>query len=212
MAPTKIAIVGLAANDSPQVSVGNWGVLAHLHPLLASPNYEVVAICNSSVESAQRSIDFHKLGSSVKAYGSTADLARDPAVELVAVSINVVKHYDAAKDIIAGGKDILVEWPLGRDLQEAEDLTRMAEEKGVKTYAGLQWRADPLLKKVKQLVDDGAIGEVRSSVANMSSSMLPADLWIAGAEYYIDFDTGGNEFTIFTGHCKFESTRQQENC
>lgn len=202
MAPRKVALVGLAANDSPQVSVGNWGVLAHMNPLLASPNYELVAVCNSSVESAQKSIDFHKLGTSVKAYGSTVELAKDPNVELVAVSINVVKHHEVTKGLIQDGKDVLVEWPLGRNLQEAEELTKLAKEKGVKTYAGLQMRADPLLKKVKQLINEGAVGEIRSSVANVSSSLLPADLWMAGAEYYIDFDTGGNELTIFTGHCK----------
>lgn len=207
MAPTKVVLVGLAANDSPQVAVGNWGVVAHMHPLLASPNYELVGICNSSLESSQKSIDFHKLGPNVRAYGGTAELAKDPNVELVAVSINVVKHYDATKDLIEGGKDVLVEWPLGRNLEQAEELTKLAKEKGVKTYIGLQMRADPLLKKVKQLIEDGVVGEIRSSVANCSSSILPANMWMAGAEYYIDFDTGGNELTIFTGHCKFSCTR-----
>lgn len=203
MAPTKFALVGLAANDSPQVGVGNWGIHAHLNPILASPNYELVAVCNSSVESAQKSIKFHKLDPSIKAYGSTAELAKDTEVELVAVSINVVKHYEATRHLIEGGKDVLVEWPLGRNLQEAEELTKLAKQKGVKNYVGLQLRADPLLKKLKQLVNEGVLGEIRSSVANISSSILPANIWMAGAEYYIDFDTGGNELTIFTGHCKY---------
>lgn len=206
MAPIKVALMGLAADDSPQVGVGNWGVHAHMHPLLSSPKYEVVAICNSSVESAQKSIKFHKLDPSTKAYGSAAELAKDPDVELVAVSINVVKHYEATKHIIEGGKDVLVEWPLGRNLQEAEELTELAKKKGAKNYIGLQMRADPLLKKVEELVKQGVIGDIRSSIANISSSLLPANLWMAGAEYYIDWSSGGNEFTIFTGHCEYVYT------
>lgn len=82
-------------------------------------------------------------------------------------------------------------------------MTKLAEEKGVKTYMGLQMRADPLLKKLKELISQGVVGEIRSSVANISSSLLPTNLWMAGAEYYIDWSTGGNEFTIFTGHCEY---------
>ena len=61
--------------------------------MLASPHYQIVAVANSSVESAQASIDAHKLGTSVKAYGTPSDIANDPNVDLVLVSVNVVHHY-----------------------------------------------------------------------------------------------------------------------
>lgn len=73
MSPIRVALVGLSANDTSVTAVGNWGILAHMKPLLASPHYELTAVCNSSVASAQRSIAFHKLPSTVKAYGSVED-------------------------------------------------------------------------------------------------------------------------------------------
>lgn len=199
----RVALVGLAADASPQVRAGNWGVVAHLKPLLASPHYELVAVCNSSVESAQKSIDFHGLDASkVKAYGSTKDLAKDPNVDLISVSINVVKHAEATQPLLEAGRNVVVEWPLGTNLEEAEGLTKTAKEKGVRSVVGLQFRADPLLKKVKQMVADGIIGDTRSSVALGCSSILPGDIWIEGGTYFIDMNTGGNEFTIFFGHCR----------
>lgn len=46
------------------------------------------------------------------------------------------------------GKDVFVEWPLGASLAEAEEVTSLAKEKGVKTYVGLQARVQSAMLKV----------------------------------------------------------------
>jgi len=78
----------------PQTSKLTCKHQAHLPSLIASPNYEIVALANSTVESAQASIEHHKLGPSVKAYGNPADIANDPDVDLVLCSVAVAKHYE----------------------------------------------------------------------------------------------------------------------
>lgn len=57
--PIRIGIIGL--------SYDAWAANAHL-PYLQSPKFQIVAICNSSVESAAKSIKDHKLLGEVKAY------------------------------------------------------------------------------------------------------------------------------------------------
>lgn len=199
MSPIRVGLMGLSATDVTAAQPRNWGVLAHMKPLLDSPNYELVAVCNSSVESARKSIAFHKLPDTVKAYGSPEDLSNDPDVDLVVVSVHVSKHLMLAKPALLQKKDVFVEWPLGATVEEAEELTQLAKEQGVKTVVGVQFRADPLLKKVKELIDSGSIGRVTSSVATACSN---ADVWLAEASYYLDFKSGGTEFTIYFGHCK----------
>ena len=66
---------------------------------------------------------------------------------------------------------------------------------------GLQARANPLLLKAKQLVDDGKIGKVMSSTV-VGYIALPLDMSPADAAYYLDMNSGGNNFTIHFGHCK----------
>lgn len=188
-------------DDDPVPKPGKWGVQAHLKPILASPHYEVVAVCNSSAESSQASIEFHKLPKSVKAYGNPEDLAADPNVDLVVVSVNVAKHHVLSKPALLQGKNLYVEWPLGASLEESEELTSLAKAKGVKTAVGLQLRSDPLVAKVKELLKDGSIGRITSSVATGCSSVIPADAWLAEAAYYLDMKSGGNEYYIFFGHC-----------
>ena len=76
MSPIRVGIVGLSPN-----AVTSWASRAHLPYLLASEGkYEIKALCNSSVESAQAAIETYKLPSATKAYGNPEDLARDPDV------------------------------------------------------------------------------------------------------------------------------------
>jgi predicted dehydrogenase len=204
MAPIRVVLVGLAPNADLKPNVGNWGVLAHMKPILASPKYELVGVCNSSAESSQRSIDFHKLPSTVRAF-DVESLAAATDVDLVAVSVNVERHAQVAKPLLAAGKNVLVEWPLGSSTAEAEELTALAAKTGAKTVVGLQLRADPWLKKIRQILKDGTIGDVRSSVVEGCTSALPSDIWIDHATYYISMKTGGSEFTIYFGHCKLNN-------
>ncbi|KAK7413960.1 transcription regulator gal80 [Neonectria punicea] len=200
MAPIRVALVGLAPLDNGEPTVGNWGALAHLKGLLESPHYELVAICNSSIESARKSIEFHKLPPTVKAYGNAEDLANDPDVDLISISVNVGKHYQLAKPALLNKKHVMVEWPLGASLDEAQELTDLARQQGVKTVVGLQFRADPLLLKVRELLGKNAVGRVTSSVVLGCSNVIPYDIWLDEASYYLDINSGGNEFYIFFGH------------
>jgi predicted dehydrogenase len=204
--PIRVGLIGLGKGTADNAP-GLWGSRAHLPFLLASPAYTVTAICNSSTASAQSAIDFHALGPKIKAYGSPVDLAADPDVDLVVVSVKVGMHYQLAKPALEAGKDVFVEWPLGASLAESEELTKLADKKGVKTIVGLQARASPLVVRLKELVGEegqGKIGEVVSSTVVGSFGDLAIwgrQIWPAAAEYYLDMSSGGNTFYIFFGHC-----------
>ncbi|KAL7941033.1 NAD(P)-binding protein [Trichoderma barbatum] len=199
MAPIRVGIIGLGAKPAA-LGPGSWAVAAHLASFTPSPYYEVVAVCNSSVESAQRSIDYHKLPSTVKAYGNAEDIANDPNVDLVVVSIVVTSHHKAAKPVLLAKKQVFVEWPLGANSTEAAELAQLAKEANVKTIVGTQFRNDPALLKVKELIDSGAIGKVTSTEAQFSPFFGPPNTWMADAPYYLDFESGGNEFHIAFAH------------
>jgi predicted dehydrogenase len=198
--PIHIGILGLGKGEGGLVP-GLWAAKGHLPYLLSSPKYKVVAVCNSTVESSQASIDFHKLGSDVKAYGTPEDIANDPNVDMVAVCVQVGKHYKLTKPALLAGKDVFVEWPLGASTSEAEELNQLAKAKGVKTVVGLQARASPVVTKMKDLIQNGTIGNVLSSIVVSSFSGLPTGMWPSGAEYYLSMNSGGNVFTIYFGHC-----------
>ncbi|KAG9232639.1 hypothetical protein BJ875DRAFT_466203 [Amylocarpus encephaloides] len=197
--PIRVAIIGLGRATGGFVP-GAWGSQAHLPFLSASPDFEVTAICNSTAASAQESIDYWKLPPTVKAYGSSSDLAQDPNVDIAVVSVNVGKHYILTKPLLEAGKDVFVEWPLGATLAESKALAALANDKGVKTVVGAQSRASPYVKAIRDIVASGEIGDVVSTTASDPFAGLPIGVWIDGADYYLDRNSGGNSLTISFGH------------
>ncbi|KAF2964438.1 hypothetical protein GQX73_g9133 [Xylaria multiplex] len=195
MAPIRVGIIGLrpmqSGGEDIANQVGYWAAIAHLPALRAMPeDYEVVAVCNSSVQSARTAIKQYGLPESTKAYGNQDDLANDPLVDLVIVSVNVGKHLTLAKPALEKKKDVFVEWPLAAGLAESEELTRLASIAGVRTSVGVQGRADPLVTKIKEIVESGRIGKVVNSSAWVSFGMVPYDSWAERGEYFLDHKSG----------------------
>ncbi|KAI1184523.1 oxidoreductase [Nemania serpens] len=205
MAPIRVGIVGLRPRPDDDLNGSSlftyWASLAHLPALRALPeDYEIVAVCNSNVESAMRAIKQYGLPESTKAYGNPQDIANDPRVDLVVISVNVGKHFELAKPALEKKKHVFVEWPLGAGLSQTEELARLAETAGVRTSVGVQARADPLVVKIKNIIASGQIGKVVNSSAWISSSVLSFSTWMKGGEYFIEHKSGGTVFFIYFAH------------
>ncbi|KAA8568281.1 hypothetical protein EYC84_007317 [Monilinia fructicola] len=201
MYPIRVGIVGVGTpSPSEPAGSGTWGALTHLPALRASPRYKIVAITNSTVESAKTSIAFHKLDAEVKAYGSAEEMAKDPEIDLVVISVIVPKHYGVTKPLLLAKKDVFVEWPLAANTAENEELADLAKSQNVKGIVGTQARANPLVVKIKELIDSGTIGTVLSSTATGSFMSLMRPKVPDSIKYYVDKDSGGNNLTIFYGH------------
>ncbi|KAL1595070.1 hypothetical protein SLS60_009757 [Paraconiothyrium brasiliense] len=192
MAPVKIGFIGLSSTQS-------WAVWAHLPYLKASSKYQIVALCNSSVDSAKKAIETHGLPSSTKAYGSPSDLAADPDVELVVCSTRVDKHYDCLLPALEAGKDVFCEWPLASNAKQAEAMLALAREKGVKTLVGLQAGVSPVLLKIKSVIEEGRIGRVVSSMFHGTPKFFGESEW-EGNAYQQDRSVGGNMVSIYGMH------------
>ncbi|KAK9414042.1 hypothetical protein SUNI508_11368 [Seiridium unicorne] len=198
MAPIRTAIIGLSSN-----AVTNWASQAHL-PYLLSPEgrskFEIIALCNSSVDAAKKSVKAFDLSPETRAYGSPDDLAADPDVQLVVVSTRVDKHYETALPNLKTGKNVYVEWPLAENLARAEELAQLAKEKGVKTVVGLQGRFTPPLIKLRELIASGRIGKVLSSKVSAFGGAMHRENLTNGLRYFTDRKVGGNFLTIGFGH------------
>lgn len=66
MTPIRLAFIGLSKRG--------WAPNAHLPYIQSSPDYEIVAICNSSIESSKEAIELYKLPANTKAYGDPEGL------------------------------------------------------------------------------------------------------------------------------------------
>jgi len=68
-------------------------------------------------------------------------------------------HLLMCNGALANGKHVLCEKPLGRNPEEAELITKLAEEKGLRLKCGFNHRHHPAIKQAKEWFDQGLIGE-----------------------------------------------------
>jgi predicted dehydrogenase len=200
MAPIRVALVGLS-----QAAKTSWASTAHLPYLLSErgkKKYRIVALLNSSKEAAIKAIQAYALPDGVKAYGSPEDLAKDDDVDLVVCTTRVDVHYGTIEPSIRAGKDIFVEWPLAENVKRATELRDLARQSGSRTMLGLQGRVAPSVIKVKELIQQGAIGKVLSSTLQANTIYGGGNSMGEGLAYFLDKKIGGNPVTIALGHSK----------
>lgn len=77
-------------------------------------------------------------------------------------------HFEATSSGIDAGIPMLVEKPLTTDVAEARELHDRATEKGVDVFVGFENRWANAFKQVKQAIDAGQMGAIRSGFARLS--------------------------------------------
>ena len=138
-----------------------WAAQAHIPALRSlSDDFEITALSTTRRESADAA---SKLFGVPAAFDNHQELVNSPAVDVVAVTVKVPYHLELATAALDAGKAVYCEWPLGNGLQEAESLTALAKKKGVLAVAGLQARSAPAVAYVRDLVEQGYVGEVLST-------------------------------------------------
>jgi predicted dehydrogenase len=175
--------------------VWGWAATAHIPALRALPNYEIRAVSAHSAEAA-RAVD-EKFGISW-VFSDHEELVARPDIDLVAVTVKAPHHRELVSAALAAGKAVYCEWPLGRDLDDARFIAALAAQTGVRTVVGLQARQAPAVEFVRQLLDDGYVGEVLS--ATMIGTSVPGGTVVRPNAYMLDRANGANVLTIAIGH------------
>lgn len=114
----------------------------------------------------------YNLPGTVACYGDIESLVKDPNVDMVVVSVKTPEHYKLAKSALQAKKDVFVEWPLGANLNEAEELTALAKAQHVRTVIGLQAWQNPSVKKAKEMVAAGKLGKILGTTVCVISYTL----------------------------------------
>jgi predicted dehydrogenase len=174
---------------------GRWGPRAHVPALKNLPQTELYAVCTAHADTAQAAAE--RFGVK-RAYGSDGQMNADPQVEAALVAVRVPAHYVLSKNALEAGKHVYCEWPLGKDTREAEELAQLARKMKVQTMVGLQRRASPAYLYMRELVQQGYVGEVLSvHMAQMGSGVLTRT---ADRTWQRDVTLGANTLTITFGH------------
>ena len=109
------------------------------------------------MESSKKFATHHNIP---KFYGSYDDLLADPDIDVVYIGSIADQHVKLATQSILAGKPTVVEKPLSLNAEDAYTLVNLARDKNVFFMEGMWTRCFPAMKFVKDLIQDGKIGDV----------------------------------------------------
>ena len=132
-----------------------------LQPLKGAECYAVAA---RDMKRAQVFAD--KFGFS-KAYGSYSEMLADENVELVYIATPHSHHYEHIKMCLEHGKHVLCEKAFTANARQAEEVLRMAEERGLLLTEAIWTRYMPMRQTINDIVKSGIIGKPTSLSANL---------------------------------------------
>src|SRR5207302_4646858 len=140
-----------------------------------------------------------KLFGVAAAFENHQDLVNSADVDVVAVTVKVPYHLELATAALNAGKAVYCEWPLANGLIEAETLAALAKKRGVLAVAGLQARSAPSVAYVRDLIEQGYVGEV------LSTTLIGSGMgWGPTVEpfnaYLNDRKNGATMLSIAVGH------------
>ncbi len=135
------------------------------------PDAEVVAVASRSIERATAFADEHGIG---RAHGSYREIISDDGVDVVYIATPHPQHRAVALAALRAGKAVLVEKAFTVSPAATREIASVATAAGVFAMEAMWTRFVPAIVRVRQLLADGAIGDVRSVQAELGVR-APAD-------------------------------------
>jgi predicted dehydrogenase len=180
--------LGVAIHGAGQVAY------AHAASWLKNPHAQIVSVTSRRRQSAQRLVD--KLGLDCQVGDDYEKVLADPRVDVV--NLSGPNHVHTPQGIAAAkaGKHLLMEKPMCLSMEENRRLRDAVAAAGVKSVVSFVLRWNPLVRNLKSLLAERAIGDLFYVEVDYWHGL--ADWW-TGFEWGHRLDTGGS--TMLTGGC-----------
>ena len=85
----------------------------------------------------------------------------DKSIHAIAVATAVKYHYPLAKAALEAGKHTFIEKPMASSTEECEELISIAKNKGLTLMVGHTFLYSPAIRKIKEIVNSGDIGDIQ---------------------------------------------------
>lgn len=122
------------------------------------PNSSLVAVMRRN---ARKAADYARRHGVAKWYDNATDLINDPEVDAVYIATPPLQHEEYTIQALAAGKPVYVEKPMAINAEAAKRMAAAADQYGVKLTVAHYRREQPLFLKIRSLLAEHSIGEIR---------------------------------------------------
>ncbi len=143
----KIAVIGC----------GTIANNAHIPAYMKNPKAEIKYFCDILPEKAKAAVEKYECGIAVTDY---KEVLADEEVIAVSICTPNLVHSKIAIDAMKAGKHVLCEKPAARVYEEALEMQRVQHETGKILNIGVVNRFNTNVNKLKELIDQGELGDI----------------------------------------------------
>jgi predicted dehydrogenase len=159
-------------------------------------NSELLAVMRRN---AGKSEDFARRHNVPRWYENSDELINDPDINAIYIATPPDSHEEYTKKVAEAGKAVYVEKPMARDMAECQRMIGACERYQVPLFVAYYRRSLPNFLKIKELIDQKIIGDIRYVSIKLNKTLQPdivgasgqKDNWrvdpdIAGGGYFYD--------------------------
>ena len=176
------------------LGVGNVCEVKSAPAMNIVPHSKLVAVMRRDEAKVKDYAERHRVP---KWYTSAHDLVNDQEVNAIYIATPPNSHLELTRLAATAGKPVYVEKPMARNHAECLEMINICEKAGVPLFVAYYRRALPHFLKIKQLLEEGAIGEIRTVHINLKQMVDPEIIakmeynWrvhpeISGGGYFFD--------------------------
>jgi predicted dehydrogenase len=173
-----------------------FGSLVQIPGFQRSPGVEVVAVASGRPERARRMAEKFGLQAG---YGDYRQMLAEQRLDLVSIATPPYLHHEMALAAIERGLPVLCEKPFAMNLAQAREMLAAAERAGVVHAVDHEFRYLPARVRLKELVDQGYLGELYTVRINALSDML-LDAQARPWSWWSDLEKGGGILGALGSH------------
>ncbi len=144
----------------------------HIEALRRISGIAVKGVTDTNLELARRTAEKYNIE---KVYGDYGEILADPSIHVIHTCAPNSLHFLMNKAAIEKGKHILSEKPLAMTLDQARELTELAEKKGVVTGINFCYRYYPVVLEMALRVRRGEAGNIRMATGTWFQDWLSRD-------------------------------------
>jgi len=162
-----------------------WGILGAarvnerlLPAIVEAANAELVAIASRRPGAAAETLKkYAPCYPNIQAYDDLDQVLKHPEIQAVYLPMANHEHAEWALRTIEQGKHVLCEKPMALSVTDIDAIESAAQRYNVKVMEGFMYRFHPQHARVREILDSGLIGEIRSVRASYSFMMRPARMY-----------------------------------
>jgi len=124
---------------------------------------------------AGKAVDYAGRHGVAKVYGSVEEMMNDGDIDAVYIATPPVSHKQYALLCVQHGKAAYVEKPMANRYEECLEIIEAAKQSGTKVFVAFYRRAMERFLKIKEIIDQKTIGEVRAVHVTQYQAPEPAD-------------------------------------